>query len=169
MRSIYNVVGEAKARQLQDIERANIKGRKEVKTILGSETVIMKRSDPQHRMIWEKEFRDKYPWNERAEAEVPLIELNDSSLTKSMPMADLEPKIQIIDSEPEDKLIIVSDGMSNYSLTPEIGQIVRDPANKDAGMAADGLVKFAKKDEAVPGGKSGMPQDDTTAVVVDIK
>jgi serine/threonine protein phosphatase PrpC len=173
--SLYDIVGEVKARQIQDTEASSIKGWKEVKNILGSETTILKRSDPQHLMVWEghvsknSEFGNKYQWNGKGEAEVPLIELDDFSLTKFMLMANLEPKSQTIDIEPQDKLMIVSDGVYNYTLTHEIEQIVRDPTNKEAGKAAEALVKFAKRGERNSGVKSGSLQDDTTAVVVDIK
>lgn len=173
--SLYDVVGEVKARQIQNMEGDSIRGWREVKTTLGSETTILKRSDPRHRRIWEghvsrnSEFGDKHPWNDKEEAEVPLSELDDSSLTQYMPMADFKPNIQIIDIEPQDKLIIVSDGVYNYTLTPEMEQIVHDPLNKEAKKAAEALVNFAKRGELIPGVKSGGLQDDTTAVVVEIK
>jgi serine/threonine protein phosphatase PrpC len=72
---------------------------------------------------------------------------------ESDPYGDLEPNIQTIDIEPKDKVIIVSDGVHDYAVTAEMEQIVRDPAHKEAGKAAEALVKFAKRgeDKARPG------------------
>jgi len=165
---LHDAVGEAKAREIQDAEA----GGRRMQDILGAETIVLKQSNPQQRAVWQSHgegFQKNYPWDTKGEAVVPLREINNSSMTKLVPMGDLTPNTQTINVEPQDKLIIVSDGVHDYSLSPEMEEVLTNPDNREAAKAAEALVKFAKRREAIPGIKAGQLQDDTTAVVVEIK
>jgi serine/threonine protein phosphatase PrpC len=84
-------------------------------------------------------------------------------MTKTLSRKGLEPDIVIVGIEPEDRIIITSDRIHDYTLAPEMERILQEPANREAAKAAEALVKFAKKDE------HRAPRDDATAIVVNIQ
>jgi len=163
--NLYDIVGEERARELQDM-KANGNGRP-----VSAETIKLYQSNPLHRSTWERESNvKKYPWGPNSEVEVPLQAFDDSSMTKYLPQANVEPNIYPpIDIARGDKLILTSDGVHDHSLTPEILDTITNPDNREAQKAATALVAFAKKGELIPHVQPGWPKDDTTAVVVEIK
>src|SRR5687767_5159345 len=114
-------------------------------------------------MVWERQalqsdsaFSAKYPWGDDGEVAVPLTELDDYGLTKMIPDTNLEQKIQEIDVEPQDKLILTSDGLHEYMQITEMEAILNTAENLGAENAARALVAYAKKGEAIPGVRPGQ-------------
>jgi len=167
---LYDAVGEAKAREIQDAKASG----KRKRDVLGTEKILLKQSNPRQRTVWEQagdDFRSKYPWDAKGEVEIPLTEFDDFGMTKVVPMTNLEPSISTVNIAPHDKLIITSDGVHDELLISDMENMLKNPDHQEAAKATDALVKFAKKGELIPGpgGRPGKLKDDTTAVVIEIK
>jgi serine/threonine protein phosphatase PrpC len=157
------------AKQIEDKYDADRYNKQEMRKI----AVVLRPKEQADRPLIDEILRSK-PWDitipadPEAPIEVPYSYFSFAAMTKSLSRNNLQPNVLSIDVQTGDRIILNSDGVNGYALSSEMAEVLNNPANKEAGKAAEALVRLAKKRERVPGVKDGQPQDDTTAVIVDI-